>query len=517
MKRRISTLLAGVLCMSMIATGCSSAQGKNNAKDDGGSIVSAMPTDVSSLNILYESGDEGMTMLKPIYDPLYVVDKNEVRYYLAESREVSEDGLSITVKLRDNLKWHDGKSITADDVVFNFEARFNPENKISSGTKVNNEPVKVEKVDELTFKVTLPSVSASYDSTLGSIKLIPKHIYEGEKNIASSDKNMLGIGSGPFKVKEWNKGESLVLERFDDYYRDKASLDSVVFKVIPNESNAEIAFQNGELNMMRINSKEKYDKYSKDDKYEIHSFSEGRINYMGFNSNSENMKNEKAREAIALALNVDEIIAGAYGSKEISEAAKTVFCESNFFYSDIDGYKQDVEKAKELVKEAGLEGKTLKLVYNSSRPNMEDCALIIQQQLKAVGINLEVNGYETQGFFEVFFYTDKGDWDLGLNGYATNADNQSNKMMFSSEGFLSKNLVSNEEIAKLWNEADATIDPEKRKEAYEKIQQQTKDIFTMYPISSPNYIFAVDKQYKGLDDIKIVPVFEDYTKIHKDK
>lgn len=483
-------------------------------KVDGGSLIRPMPSDISSLNILYETGDEGMTMLKPVYDPLYIVGKDEVRYYLAESREVSEDGLSITVKLRDQLKWHDGEPITADDVIFNFEFRMNPDNKTSSGTKVNGELISVEKIDDLTFKVTLPSVSASYDSTLGGMKLLPKHIYEGEANISTSEKNMLGIGSGPYKVQNWNKGESLILERFDEYYRGKPSLETVVFKIMPNESAQEIALQNGEINFYRISTQDKLEKFSKDDRYETVSISEGRINYMGFNSNSELMKNKTAREAIAKALNVDEIIAGAYGSEEIAAPAKTVFCPENFYYSDVDGYHQDLEAAKSLIEESGLAGQTLKLVYNSSRPNMEDCALIIQQQLKNVGINVEITGYETQGFFEKFFYTDLGDWDLGLNGYSTNSDNQGDEYMFSSEGFLSKNLCTNDEIAALWNEGDATTDPAKRAEIYKQLQEKIRDEYTMFPISNPNFIMAVDKNLKGCDAIQVVPVFEDYTQLY---
>lgn len=537
MKKLLSSVLAVTLAASIIFTGCAkdptennnngsnansdnivteSGKDENNTEEkvDGGTLIRPMPTDVSSLNIVYETGDEGLTMLKPVYDPLYIVSNSETRYYLAESRTISEDGLTITLKLKNNLKWHDGQPITADDIIFNFDYKNNALNKSTSGTKVNGEVIAYEKVDDLTVKFSLPSVSASYDATLGSIKLLPKHIYEGEENIATSEKNMLGIGSGPFKIKEWNKGESLVLERFDEYYREKASLESVVFKIMPNESSQEIALQNGEVNFYRISSQDKYDKYINDDKYEVYSLDEGRINYMGFNSNSEIMKDVKAREAIALALNVDEIIEGAYGSSSIAKPAKTVFCESNFYYSDVDGYKQDLDKAKQLIGELGIEGKTLQLVYNSSRPNMEDCALIIQQQLKEVGINLEITGYETQGFFDKFFYTDLGDWDLGLNGYSTNADNQGDEYMFSLEGFLSKNLCSTEEIAKLWNEGDATNDPVERERIYEQIQTLTKEAYTMFPISSPNFIFAVDKSIKGCDEINIVPVFEDYTKLY---
>ena len=491
------------------------AESATGEKVDGGTLIMCEPTDISSLNILYETGDEGMTMLKPVYDPLYIVSKDGVRYYLAESHEVSEDGLTITVKLRENLKWHDGEPITTEDVLWYFEMKSNPDNNASSGTKVNGEPVQVAAVDEYTFTVTLPSVSASYEATLGSLKLLPKHVYEDTPVLVGAEINSTsGVGSGPFKEKEWNKGESLVLERFEDYYRGPASLESVVFKIIPNASTEEISFQNGELSVLRLTTQDMLDKYSNDPNYSVYTLTEGRINYMGFNSNSPLTSDPKVREAICLALNVDEIIAGAYGSTELAPAAKTVFCPSNLYYSDVEGYSQDLDRARELIAETGIEGKTFRLVYNSSRENMENCALMIQQQLKAVGLNVEIQGYETQGFFEVFFYTDAGDWELGLNGYSTNGDNQGDEYMFSLEGFLSKNLCSTDEIAALWNEGDATTDPEERAAIYKEIQEQIRDAYTMFPLTSPNFVVATDKRLKGVDAIDMVPLFEDYLKLY---
>lgn len=523
----LATALAGCTQTAAGPSGSPSASGTPEAspsapaesatgeKGDGGTLIMCEPTDISSLNILYETGDEGMTMLKPVYDPLYIVSKDGVRYYLAESHEVSEDGLTITVKLRENLKWHDGEPITTEDVLWYFEMKSNPDNNASSGTKVNGEPVQVAAVDEYTFTVTLPSVSASYEATLGSLKLLPKHVYEDTPVLVGAEINSTsGVGSGPFKVKEWNKGESLVLERFEDYYRGPASLESVVFKIIPNASTEEISFQNGELSVLRLTTQDMLDKYSNDPNYSVYTLTEGRINYMGFNSNSPLTSDPKVREAICLALNVDEIIAGAYGSTELAPAAKTVFCPSNLYYSDVEGYSQDLDRARELIAETGIEGKTFRLVYNSSRENMENCALMIQQQLKAVGLNVEIQGYETQGFFEVFFYTDAGDWELGLNGYSTNGDNQGDEYMFSLEGFLSKNLCSTDEIAALWNEGDATTDPEERAAIYKEIQEQIRDAYTMFPLTSPNFVVATDKRLKGVDAIDMVPLFEDYLKLY---
>ena len=485
-------------------------------KIDGGTMIIPEPGDISSLNIWYETGDEGMTMLKPVYDPLFITDRGEVRYYLAESFEVSEDGLQITVKLRDNMTWHDGEPITADDLIFTFDIKNDPNTSASSGTKVDGELVAYEKVDDLTVRFTLPKVYAAYLETLGSIRMMPKHVYEGETDMANSQLNQTqGVGSGPYMVKEWNKGENLTLVRYEDYYRGKPNLESVVFKIIPNESTQEIAFQNGEINLFPISLGEKLSKYSADENLNVYSFPRGRVNYMGFNSNSENMKDIKARQAIAAAINLNELVLGAYG-ENIAEPATNFFGPGVPYYdANVTNYEYNLDQAKQLAEEAGLVGKTLKLVYNNSRSNQEETALILQQQLKAIGVNLEATGYDTQGFFEVFFYTDLGDWDLGLNGYAANAGPNSIRYMFSSDGFLTKNVFTSDEALALWQDGNATFDEAERETIYKKLQQQIKDDYCMYPIAYPNWIAATDKGLMGIDSLQVVPVFEDYLEIYR--
>ena len=524
-KRIVSVVLAMTMIFSLAACGANTKkeeqkpaatkeEQKEEKKVNGGSLVMAVPGDMTTLNPAFDSGDEGKIMLEPVYDPLYVVNKDGVRYYLAESREVTDDGKTITVKLREGLKWHDGQPITADDLVWNIEFRKNPENSSTKYALVKGNPVTAEKIDDLTVKVTLPDISAAYDHLLGTIIMIPKHIYENEANIKESELNTTqSVGSGPYKMVEWNKGESFVLERNDDYYKD-VNLDSVVFKIIPVESAQEVAFENGEINVMRVSNAEMYEKYAADDRYQMISMREGRVNYMQYNKNSELTKDIRVREAIAKALNVQEIVDAAYGSDKLAVPAKNVFTEENFYYADTPGYEQDVEEAKKLVSEVGLEGKTLRLIYNSSRPNMEDCALMIQSQLKEVGVNVEITGYETQGFFEKFLRTDLGDWELGLNGYATNTDNERCKNMWSGEGTMARNVVATDEITQLWKDGDGTIVPEKRAEIYKELEQKIKDEYVVVPLSDTNYVMVADKNLRGLDAINMVPVFEDYTEIY---
>ncbi|MEG2017271.1 MAG: ABC transporter substrate-binding protein [Clostridium sp.] len=525
MKKRFLSLTIAAIMSATLFSGCqkNDKDASNGASDniqvvgqkvDGGTFIYPIESDVSSLNIWYETGDEGFTMLKPIYDPLFITSATGTRYYLAESYEVSDDGLSILVKLRQNAKWHDGEAITADDLIFTFDIKNNPDNKVTSGTSINRKPVTYEKVDDYSVKFTLPEVAASYISTLGNLKIIPKHIYEGEASIATSEKNMLGIGSGPYKVEKWQEGTSLSLIRFEDYYRGVPNLENVVFKIIPEFSAQEVALQSGEISVMRIPTSEKLDKYSKDERYNIWNIPEGRNNYLGFNSNSEKMKDIKARQAITMALNCDEIIAGVYG-EELAVRGENILNPENIIYDEsVKGYEQDVEGAKKLIAELGLDKEPLKLVYNSSRVNMEDCALIIQQQLKEVGITVEITGYETQGFFDKFFYTDDGTWDLGLNGYASNADPNGNNGMFQYGKFLTKNVCTSEATGELWAKGDQTIDEAERKAIYSDIEKAVKEEYTIYPISMPNFVLVADKKFQGLDAIKIVPVFEDYLQLY---
>ena len=468
---------------------------------------------VANLNPLLEGYKEA-AMLNPIYDPLYVIDVNETRYYLADSYEVSEDGMQITVKLKEGLKWHDGEAITADDMIFTMDVCSDTNNG-AGGTNIvilNDQPVKYEKVDDLTVKVTLPMASASYADLLGGLTLIPEHVFVGNPSVVSAgEANMKGIGSGPYKVTEFKQDEYLLLEKYEDYYMGVPSIDKVTFRIISDLSAQEVALMNGEVNFMELANAPAVAKYEADPNFTVVKYPEGRVNYLAVNKFCETVQDPKVVEAVFAALNRDEIIAGAYGDG-MAESANSIFSNVNTFYdSSVEGYTQDVEKAKQLVKETGLDSKTLTLYFNSERVYMKESAQIIQQQLKNVGINLEVIPLESAGFFEKVFGTD-GDYEFYLNGYGAVGDpDQVVAGMY--DGTWGVNLAVSDEVSQLWKDARTVYTPEERAAIYKQIQIQTRDELTCYPIAYPNYVFVTTSNIKGADTIKRTPVFEDYTKL----
>ena len=468
---------------------------------------------VANLNPLLEGYKEA-AMLNPIYDPLYVIDVNETRYYLADSYEVSEDGMQITVKLKEGLKWHDGEAITADDMIFTMDVCSDTNNG-AGGTNIvilNDQLVKYEKVDDLTVKVTLPMASASYADLLGSLTLIPEHVFEGNPSVVSAgEANMKGIGSGPYKVTEFKQDEYLLLEKYEDYYMGVPSIDKVTFRIISDLSAQEVALMNGEVNFMELANAPAVAKYEADPNFTVVKYPEGRVNYLAVNKFCETVQDPKVVEAVFAALNRDEIIAGAYGDG-MAESANSIFSNVNTFYDpSVEGYTQDVEKAKQLVKETGLDSRTLTLYFNSERVYMKESAQIIQQQLKNVGINLEVIPLESAGFFEKVFGTD-GDYEFYLNGYGAVGDpDQVVAGMY--DGTWGVNLAVSDEVSQLWKDARTVYTPEERAAIYKQIQIQTRDELTCYPIAYPNYVFVTTSNIKGADTIKRTPVFEDYTKL----
>jgi peptide/nickel transport system substrate-binding protein len=485
---------------------------------DGGMMVFGIGDDPKILHPFYATDRVTMTIDNALFDPLFVRDGNETRYYLAENVSVSEDNLTYTVKLKEGVKWHDGENLTADDLIFTLEKLIDEKQNANAYQNfiIDGKPISFEKVDDLTVKIILPEVSVPFIETLAGVTPIAKHIFEGEEDFTKSEKNENPIGTGSFKMREWNKGESIILERFDDYHNGKPHLDQVVYRVVADSNAANVAFENGEISVRYIDVNE-YEKYQNSNDFKVYGFDEGMLNYMAFKLNNDDLKDKKVRQAIAYALDKEEIIKGAYDSLEYAVPAYTVLTPQTLYYTeDVNKYEHNVELAKDLLKESGKENIKLTLGYISTSKEQEKEALIIQQKLKEIGIELELMPLDRGAFYQKLFEPDNRDFDLVFNGYIMGQEPDSYKLIFTKGGPYNFVGYENEEMDKMWIQGPIEIDKAKRQELYENIQKQIMDEMIQYPICYPKALIAVSGNIGGVEESKLMPIFifEDLSKLY---
>ncbi|GAA0121273.1 MAG: ABC transporter substrate-binding protein [Clostridium argentinense] len=497
-------------------TGGKIEQAEEVVKKDGGTMIFSANTDPTCLNPFFQQNRITFTVNNALFNPLFIVDKDEVRYYLAEKMEASEDKLTYTVKLKDNLKWHDGEKITADDIVFTVKTIQDEKNGIGDRESfvVDGKNIDVIKKDDLTVEFKLPQVFAPFDANLGSLRPIPKHIFEGEKDLAKSEKNNTPVGSGPFKFKEWKKGESLTLERFEDYHGGKPHLESIVYRITPDKNTSKVAFQNGEVNAAYL-TEEDYEKFSNDDNFKTASFEEGMLSYMIFNENNENLKKKEVRQAISYAINKDEILKAQFKNLENTTPANSILAPSTKYYTDdVPKYENNIEKAKELMKSAGVEN--IKLNFQYSYDTDKDTAMIIQQQLKEIGIEVEPVSIDANAFFAKLVGEQERDFDLILNGYVMGVDPNGYASAYTTGSMFNAMNYSNKEMDDLWKEGAREADEGKRKEIYEKIQKDIAEDAVIYPIQYTKSLIAISSNFGGMEEAKTVPIymFEDLSKLY---
>lgn len=491
---------------------------KELTKVDGGIFIFGIASDPKVMNPLYAGDRVTMTINNAIFAPLFVIDTGETRYYLAESVTPSDDYLTYTLKLKEGLKWHDGEPLTADDIVFTVNSILdeNQNSHLRSKFLVNGQAVEVKKVDDLTVEFILPEVSVPFLANIASIRPIPEHVFAGEADLAQSSKNLEPIGSGPFKFKEFKSGEKVELERFDDYFDGKPNLEGIVFRVIADSNSANTALLNGELSARYITTDD-IGKFSGNEGFNIEVFDEGMLNNMVFRLTNEALQNEDVRKAIAYAINKDEIVTGVYQSEEYAEKAYSVFVPNTLYYTtDVEKYEYNVEKAKELMKNAGYENLSLRLAYTSSSKEQEVYGLIMQQQLKEIGIELELMPLERGAFLEKFIDASNTDFDLAFNGYVMGLEPSGYSPLFVAGNPNNFMGYVNEELDPMWDKGIVETDEAKRAEIYETIQREIIDDMVVYPIVYPKSIVAINSKFGGVEEAKLVPVtmFEDLSKLY---
>ncbi len=345
--------------------------------------------------VVYANVFEGLTRFGP---------DGSVNPALAESWDISEDGLTYTFHLHDGVKFHDGTDMNADDVVFSLN-RARAEDSTNAQKALFAGIESVTAVDPLTVEIKLsaPNGSFPFNMAWGDAVIV------GEESVANEATNP--VGTGPFKFANWVQGDRVELVRNDAYWGEAPALATATFKFISDPNAAFAAMMAGDVDAFpNFPAPETLEQFKADPRFKVIVGSTEGETILSTNNKSGPLADVKVREAIAHAINRQEIIDGAmfgYGTP-----IGTHFAPHNPAYVDLTGLSAyDPELSKKLLAEAGQEGLKLRLMLpppTYARRGGE----IIASQLRAVGIETEISNLEWAQWIEQVF---KGkDFDLTI-------------------------------------------------------------------------------------------------------
>jgi len=432
MKKALALLLAALMLFGLVACGGNNANSGSDNKADssdagnaGGDVVSnddkvltiSLATELQTLSIMGQSNIVTNEVLTNIYSGLLQFDQDgNVSPCVAESWEWNEDELKYTFKIRDDIKFHDGSDLTAEDVAFSIQLMLDEYPSFQSTLASMIKEVK--QVDEYTVDVYMNSVAAAflYNCCI-NCKIYSKAAWEPTNHYTEGI-----VATGPYKLVSYDPTIGVELEAFEDYFGDiKPAIKHVKFVITPDANTQVLALQNQELNISRDFPASAISTIEADENLDVFSHKCGMTYYLQFNLRDnahEALKDVRVRQAINYCLDKEFILAVA--EEGIGTVANTVGNPNMFGYDDnIPYYEYNVEKALELMKEAGYENgfEMEPMICRAGKD--EKVAEIAIENLAAIGIKTSVTVVETNTFIEQM---SKGNFTLSATHINLNTD-----------------------------------------------------------------------------------------------
>lgn len=373
---------------------------------------------------LYTSGTTFDASSKNVYNRLVEFERGTTTLgpALAESWEVSDDGLEYTFKLREGVKFHTTESFTptrdmnADDVVWSFERQRDAEHPfhtVSGGTyeyfqgmDMPNLIASVEKVDDMTVKFVLNKPEAPFLANLGmDFASIMSAEYAEAMNEAGTPEevDLSPVGTGPFQLVAYQKDAVIRYAAHPDYWAGKAPIDNLVFAITPDASVRWQKVQAGECHIMPYPNPADLEAIAANEDVELMEQEGLNVGYLAFNIEKPPFDNKLVRQALNMAVNKDAILDGVF--QGAGKAAKNPIPPTIWSYNDaVEDYPYDPEKAKAMLEEAGVTDLKTDIwampVQRPYNPNARRMAELIQADWAAVGVEAEIVSFEWGEYLE---------------------------------------------------------------------------------------------------------------------
>ncbi|NMC00377.1 MAG: hypothetical protein GYA35_08880 [Thermoanaerobaculaceae bacterium] len=492
----------------------------------GGSFRRTLPSEPVTLNPVVAADMTSYLVYKWIFDPLFDMDKDmHLIPVLVESYKFSEDGLSLTLNLRKDVKWHDGKPFTADDVIFTFDAINDKSveaiNKRAAFEKVSE----YKKVDNYTVLVKFKEQYAPvlYDFVM---YIVPKHIYEypkgkGEK-FNSHPNNEQPIGSGPYKFVSWKRGESVTLKANLDYFNGSPFIEDIIFRIMPSLETEYSSFLTDSVDLTRL-SPELWENVQNDtsikSKANLLEYPSRQYFYIGWNEDGSNpfFNNKNVRTAMTYAINVDAFINKILKGHALP-CTGPFYPGSDFCDPEVVPLKYSPEKAIALLEQEGYKDTNgngirdkngieleFECIYAQEARDYQRFLEFFQNDLKRVGVSMKLRPVEWSVFLK---RTHTHKFESFLSGYSYGDDpnpfmmyhSSMAKLLPSGEGAGENDVsYSNPEVDKLLEEQLRETNPEKRAQILRKIHKIVYEDQPYTYLVVPKNLVAINKRFQNVE------------------
>lgn len=535
MKKKISLMLAAALTAGLALTGCggsktsdttdntagaeneSTAEVKGVDVDTTGYLVAALNADIQTADVQKTSKDYEVPF--NIFDRLVDVEvgtdgNSKIVPSLAESWDISDDGLEYTFHLRQGVKFHNGNDFTAEDVAYTFHRMLTVEGGVNTefidqikgadellaGETDTLEGVEV--VDDYTIKVTLKEPFAGF---LASISSPGVSIYDGEATEAAGDQfgmdPAVTVGTGPFEFSSWSFNNQLVLTRNEDYWKGASGLPGVVIKIIPDTETQSMMFESGELDILDLDyAADSVDRFTETYPDQIVQGPRVGIVYFTMNFNKEPFQDVRVRKAVQMSIDRQAILDALYGGR--GQVEQGIFPHGLIgFNPDQEEIKYDPEAAKALLAEAGYaDGFDMEIAADSSASDTMTMALeIVSDQLAEVGIRAEIKNYDESTWLET-----RKSGELGSFMSTWSADyNDPDNFIYTFFGNEEKTRIRSinypdTEVMERVAKARTIVNEDERLAEYKALEEKLiHEDAAWVPMFSRLHLFAVSKRVHG--------------------
>ena len=506
--RMISLSVLFALCI-MLFSGCSSGEvkdtsnkdttaGDNAYNSDGGKIrteiVIGVASDVVSPDPHHQKATNSNRVIRMMFDSLVYSDVDgTIKPALAESWETVSD-TEYRFKLREGVKFHNGYDLTAEDVVFSLERQMNSPKVKTFVSAI--ESVTADDEYTVTVKTKQPYAPLLYNLSLPQSSIVCSKHFD-ELTAAGRKYSEQPVGTGPMVFSSWLPNDNFTVTAFDEYWGEKPKATRISVRVIPESSSRTIALETGEIDIVESVPAVDIPRVMENKGLKTVTQTSTSVTYASFNTRKAPLDNVKVRQALSCAVDkqaIIDVICEGY-----AQQVNTIYPPAMPSYDEsIDLYPYDIERAKQLLTEAGYpDGFTIEIATSGDERNR--IAQLLQSDFSKIGVNLEITLLEWGAYLDYIGGTGHQMYIVGWSSGMEPAG--STTPLFHSESVGptgNRSWYQNEELDALIDEGKSTMNMDERLGIYKEIQRIVMEDAVWIPLFARETVIAMNKNLEGM-------------------